>query len=134
MDFDFEYLWEELEISLNTQEMKDLMNYLNLNKIEEAKKILVSVLEQEEDINFLISEYMKIKERTFDLIPYSKEEVIKDLLNEEINVYVANVFGNIEKVVFLNFGNQEIPKIKFFVENNLLEMEEAKQIWKAKYN
>lgn len=130
---DFEYLWEELELSLSPQEIDALIRLLNLDKIEEAKAIITPILEDEEDIVFLIEEYKKISEREIELIPCTKEEVLNDLKNEEINVYVANIFGHIEKVIFLNLGTKENPKIKFFVGNDILDLNLIKQIWKPKY-
>lgn len=130
---DFEYLWEELELSLNTKEMDTLIRLLNFDKIEEAIKIISSILEEEEDINLVIKEFKKFRQRKFELIPYTKEQVLKDLNNEEINVYIANVFGNVEKLIFLKLGTKENPKIKFFVGNDMLDIELIQQIWKPKY-
>lgn len=131
---DFEYLWEELELSLNTKEIDNLVRLLNFDKIEEAKKVISSVLEDNEDIIFVIEEFKKFRQRKFELIPCTKEQVLKDLENEDIHVYIGNVFGNLEKIIFLNLGTKENPKIKFFIGNDILDFELVQQIWKPKYN
>jgi len=130
---DFEYLWEELEISLKPQEIDNLIRLLNLDKIDEAKKVIAPILEDTEDINFVIEEFIKIREREMELSPCTREQVLKDLENEEINVYVVNIFGHVEKVIFLNLGTKENPKIRFFVGNEILDFNLIKQIWKPKY-
>lgn len=133
LDFDFEYLWEELELSLNTQEMDKLIRLLNLDKIKEAKSMMIPILEDNEELDFLIAEFKKLSNRKFDMVLYSIENAIKDLLNDEITFYVANVFGNVEQIILLNMGTKEDPKIKFLIKNDILDINYIQQLWKPIY-
>lgn len=133
MDFDFEYLWEELELSLSTQDMDKLIRLLNLDKIKEAKAMMIPILEDNEELDFLIAEFKKISNRKFDMVSYSVEKAIKDLLNDEITFYVANIFGNVEQIILINMGNKEEPKIKFLMKNDILDITHIQQLWKPVY-
>lgn len=133
MEFDFEYLWEELELSLSTQDMDKLIRLLNLDKLKEAKSIMSPILEDNEELDFLIAEFKKISNRKFDMVAYSVEKAIEDLLNEEITFYVANIFGNVEQIILINMGNKEEPKIKFLMKNDILDITHIQQLWKPVY-
>ena len=133
MDFDFEYLWEELELSLSTQDMDKLIRLLNLDKFKEAKAMMIPILEDNEELDFLIAEFKKISNRKFDMVSYSVEKAIKDLLNDEITFYVANIFGNVEQIILINMGNKEEPKIKFLMKNDILDITHIQQLWKPVY-
>ena len=133
MDFDFEYLWEELELSLSTQDMDKLIRLLNLDKVKEAKAMMIPILEDNEELDFLIAEFKKISNRKFDMVSYSIEKAIEDLLNDEITFYVANIFGNVEQIILLNMGNKEEPKIKFLMKNDILDITHIQQLWKPVY-
>lgn len=133
MDFDFEYLWEELELSLSTQDMDKLIRLLNLDKFKEAKAMMIPILEDNEELDFLIAEFKKISNRKFDMVTYSVEKAIEDLLNDEITFYVANIFGNVEQIILLNMGSKEDPKIKFLMKNDILDITHIQQLWKPVY-